>query len=848
MTLMAVPAKPTPIKFTQPDGTTIMLQLKGDERSHIMMTLDGYPVVRDEKGFYCFAELTDENRLKSTDVIAQPVTSLNDVEKTRISRISSADVRKALAARNSGRFNAPAVVSRSTGYNGIGLMDDAFLGYKELKGLVILAQFKDVKFSSKCDKAFFTRMLNNEGFSEYGGTGSARDYFIDSSSGAFVPEFDVYGPVTLDNAMAYYGGNDEDGNDLRPGEMIRDACQKLDGQINFKDYDIDGDGYVDNVFVFYAGYGEASYRDDNTVWPHQWTLSAQRLSLTVDGVKVDKYACSNEMELDENGNSIPDGVGTFVHEFSHVLGIPDLYCTDSNGEWTPGPWSVMDQGPYNNDGRTPPAYSAYERNALGWCEPTVIDGAESVTLEAIVKSNKACLIPTSKQNEFFLIENRQQTGWDKYLPGHGMIVWHIDYNQNVWVQNTVNNLKSHNYVDLEEACGYYVDSYDYLDEDGYIKYDEYMEAFAAYSFPGTTGKTSFTDSTSPSMKTWAGKGLGLPITNICERNGVITFDVAGGRCDAAVPEVAAPVETGDDWFTASWKAANGASSYLLTVEAFIGAGLEKTETADFGSGGSLSFPQGWALTTGTAGGVYTSNGNYGDSAPSLKLSAKNHGFMTREFEGDVKTVKFWLKGQSTNDGKSYLNIEGLVGANWVNIETVYPLNNKISDVEICDIPSGVRQIKVTYYKSKGNVAIDDFAVTYGGSGYKALDGYDGLDVGNVTSYRITGVPSGVTDLYYKVCAVDAGGRRSAYSESQEVKLGAAGIESVTVEAEISISVNGLDLNYYGASSDNVTVYDINGRKVVSAVADYDGTAVLHLPANGLYVVTAPGYCKKVQVK
>ena len=110
------------------------------------------------------------------------------------------------------------------------------------------------------------------------------------------------------------------------------------------------------------------------------------------------------------------------------------------------------------------------------------------------------------------------------------------------------------------------------------------------------------------------------------------------------------------------------------------------------------------------------------------------------------------------------------------------------------------------------------------------------------------MPSGVTDLYYKVCAVDAGGRRSAYSESQEVKLGAAGIESVTVEAEISISVNGLDLNYYGASSDNVTVYDINGRKVVSAVADYDGTAVLHLPANGLYVVTAPGYCKKVQVK
>lgn len=843
MTVMAVPAKPTPFKFTQPDGTAVMLQLKGDERSHVMTTTEGYLVTRDANGYYCFAELDGQGVLKPTSVRASIVSELSVSERAKVAHINTADVPKALSARNSGRFKAPARIS---GYSGIGLMDDAFLGYTELKGLVVIAQFSDVKFSETCDKAFFTRMLNEKGFSEYGGTGSARDYFIDSSNGAFVPEFDVYGPVTLPETMAYYGGNDASGDDLHPAEMIRDACKGLDGEINFKDYDIDGDGYVDNVFVFYAGYGEASYGSDDTVWPHQWELSSAGLSLTLDGVRINKYACSNELEEDYYGRAVPDGIGTFVHEFSHVLGLPDLYATDSSGSWTPGPWSVMDQGSYNNDSRTPPAYSAYERNALGWCEPVVIDGPVSATLEAINETNEAYIIPTSKQNEFFLIENRQHTGWDKYLPGHGMLVWHIDYNQDVWYNNSVNNTKSHNYVDLEEACGYYVDVDDYYSYSGYLDYDAYMEALAAYSFPGTKVVTEFTDDTTPSMKAWAGTGLGLPITNIAESNGVITFDVAGGRCDAEIPIVNAPLETGDDWFVASWNASEGATAYLLTVESYQDA-VSKTETADFGSGSSVTLPEGWELIKTSASDVYTTNGNFGESSPSIKLSASDYGFMTREYESDITGLSFWLKGQST-DSKSCLYVEGSVNGQWMRIETVMPTLNSVSTVNISDFPSGVRQLRVIYSKSKGNVAIDDFAVTYGGSGFVALGGYKDLNVGNVTSYKVTGVPANAGSLSYKVCAVDASGHHSAYSESQPVDLGNAGIESVSVDAEACFSVNGREVTYHGAAYDRIEIFDLVGRVVGSAVADNDGVAVTDLPSHGTFILKTLKLCEKIMVK
>ncbi|MDE6402664.1 MAG: M6 family metalloprotease domain-containing protein, partial [Muribaculaceae bacterium] len=338
--------------------------------------------------------------------------------------------------------------SRAIAQSGLGRFTSNFPRTGKIRSLVILVQYKDTKFTLSDPYSYFNNMLNQEGFSEYNGTGSARDYFLFNSNNQFDPDFDVFGPYTLKNNRSYYGGNDSDGYDKLPEEMVVEACKGLASQINFADYDLDNDGYVDNVFVIYAGEGEASGGPENSVWPHAWELSSAGKAFKLNGKTIDSYGCTNEWV-----DNRPDGVGTFVHEFSHVMGLPDLYATDYSSAVTPGEWSVLDYGPYNNDGCTPPNYSIFERNAMGWCEPTVLDGPDSVTLRDITLTNEGCIIPTTKTNEFFLLENRQQTGWDTYLPGHGMLIWHVDFNQQVWDNNSVNNTASHMYVELEKADG-----------------------------------------------------------------------------------------------------------------------------------------------------------------------------------------------------------------------------------------------------------------------------------------------------------------------------------------------------------------------------------------------------------
>lgn len=842
---MAVPAKPTPMVFTQPDGTTVTLKKIGDERFHMTITPDGYPVAVDANGFYCYADLNDKGALKATAVKALPLSQLSATERLTVSQINAEKVRETLLSRSdSDRYSAP---MRMGSHGGIGLMDDAFIGRKELSGLVILVQYSDVKFSETCTREFFHEMLNAEGFSQFRATGSARDYFIDSSNGQFYPTFDVYGPVTLGNPMKYYGGNDDNGSDENAALMIYDACKGLDDQINFKDYDLDGDGYVDNVFVFYAGYGEASYGSANSVWPHQWNLTSAGLSLTLDGVRINKYACSNELSLDSSRKPIPDGIGTFVHEFSHVLGLPDLYATSATGGyWTPGSWSVLDQGPYNNDSRTPPAYSIYERNALGWIDPIIIDGAESITLEAINKSNQGYLIPTSSKNEFFLIENRQQTGWDKYIPGHGMLVWHIDYNANVWRRNTVNNSRNHSYVDIEEARGSWADPADFT-SNGYIDYDAYDKAIADYAFPGSMGATSFTDTTTPSMTTWAGASLGLPITDITEEKGVITFNVLGGRCDAEVPVANVPSEVGMDYFVASWNPSEGATEYFLTVQAVMKNGIPTTVVADFGSSDTAELPEGWSFIS-SKGDVYTSKSNFGESSPSLKLLNSGSGFMTGMFDGNVSSISFWLKGIAT-DKNSVLVIEGNIDGAWRNISSITPQSLKATTVNIDEIPEGVRQLRFTYNKSTGNIGIDDVKITYGGSGNVTLSDYSNLAVGNVTSYRVDKLIDGVDEYVYKVRAADASAHRTAYSNEQNVILGQnAGIESVGVDPKGTFAVEGCDIIYTGSAADRITLTDISGRVYADRKADAEGHATITAPSAGVYIVSSPGKIQKLIVR
>lgn len=423
----AVPARRGGIVTMQPDGSQITVYQHGDEYFHWMTNDKGDWLKMDNDGFY-------------------RVTEALSAEQVEARRVASSK-RAAMAAY-------PLNVAP--------------------RGLVILVNFADVAFTT--EKAEMDSMLTGEDYNRnysytYRGRtynvnskGSARQYFEDVSFGLYNPHFDVVGPVTISMEHSYYGkNNNSTGQDSKPEYMIEEACKLADTECNvdFSQYDNDGDGYVDFVFVIYAGYGEADGGGANTIWPHAWNLySAAGKKCEVDGKIVDLYACGNELD---NYSKTHTGIGTFCHEFSHVLGLPDLYVTNKSSHTTMNEWDIMDYGPYNNEGNTPPTFSAYERFFMGWLQPRLIVDPENVVLNELQTSNEALLISTTDQHNligndpepttFYLVENRQQEGWDEYLPGHGLMLTKIQYNYNRWYQNSVNNTSSKMGVDLIEASG-----------------------------------------------------------------------------------------------------------------------------------------------------------------------------------------------------------------------------------------------------------------------------------------------------------------------------------------------------------------------------------------------------------
>ena len=385
----AVPAYRGRITYTQPDGSTIVLRLHGDEFCHWMTDEDGQVVERDTDGYYRPASAAKVNQRRAA----------------------------ALARREAANRQR-----RSPAKAGIAVGQKRFL--------VILVAFSDLPFSySQTD---FHNLLNQQGYSVNGGTGSARDFYYDNSGGYFEPFFDVYGPVTLTNSQAYYGGNDSSDNDLRPEVAVKEGCQALDTQIDFSRYDNDGDGEVDLVFMYYAGAGEADGGPEDSIWPHQWELSSGGITLTLDGKKVNKYACTNEIVSYGNLKGKLCGIGTACHEFGHAMGLPDFYDTDYdnyNGE-AGGlyDYSTMCGGSYNNDGRTPPYFNIEERIMLGWQEASVIQeftSSGTYTLTG-VNNNVAYKTLTDMDGEYFVYECRAKTGWDAHIPEPGLIVYHVD--------------------------------------------------------------------------------------------------------------------------------------------------------------------------------------------------------------------------------------------------------------------------------------------------------------------------------------------------------------------------------------------------------------------------------------
>lgn len=498
----AVPADPTPITVTQPDGSRLTITLHGDEFFHYTSTLDGYTVLKNEAGYYTYATL-EAGRLVAGDIIAR-----NAEARSAADRAALATVGKGLTDQSLAQTGRRMMARRNGAMRRVGA--DGMMDYDRFRGLIILINYTDQKFSMPDPSSFYDDMVNTHDYTGYtlngrrvNMTGSVRDYFYDNSAHVFDPKFDVVGPIDVNFACTYPQGTS------RSEPVFREALRLANETVDFSDYDSDGDGEVDMVFFLVAGLS-ANYggNNQNYLWPHMFYLYNAPM---LDGVGFGLYACSTEIAGWESYWSDVNGIGTFCHEFGHVLGLPDLYDTDYSGTGgesrNPGEWSIMAGGSGNNFGRNPVGYSLYERYALGFTMPELLDSEGAYTLQALDQSNTGYRLNTNIDNEFFLIENRQSGKWDRYLPGHGMMIARVDStDERVWWMNEVNCDPDHMYYDLLRAS--------YSGQDS-----------GSDPFPGTAGVTEITNITDPSLQTWNKMFSPYIIKNITERNRVIGFDL-----------------------------------------------------------------------------------------------------------------------------------------------------------------------------------------------------------------------------------------------------------------------------------------------------------------------------------
>ena len=434
MTAWAVPAQRglwRVIHLT--DGSMVRVELRGDENSHWWEDSIGNRYLSRGRTNFSRGVWSEECGVRYDDEIWEKM------EKKDCSK-----------RRNTRRYSHSTLhIPHST----IPLpMEGSGVAPSPRRGLIILASFTDRSFKSEHTKELYERIANEEGFKhELGFKGSVHDYFKDQSDGQFLLDFDVVGPVPLSLDYAYYGENGADGQDLRAGEMIAEACKLAAKEVDYADYDWDGDGEVEQVVVLFAGQGEHCCEDAATIWPHEYQLeeSDYGRTLRLDNVTISTYACCSELGL---GETI-DGIGTLCHEFSHCLGIPDMYDTEDNGCFGMSQWDLMDHGCYNDNGFIPCGYTSYERMLCGWLRPVVLTSPCEVTdMQPLSKNGLAYLIYNTKApQEYYLLENRQQVGWDKALPGSGLLILHVDEDEEVWYENRVNADPTHQHCTIFHA-------------------------------------------------------------------------------------------------------------------------------------------------------------------------------------------------------------------------------------------------------------------------------------------------------------------------------------------------------------------------------------------------------------
>ena len=519
----AVPAKPGVWRIvTLADGSKVRVELRGDE-------FYGYWADAQGRGF----------RKDSASNVYLELSPKQIGETVK--------ARRAIAEKaRAGQRKAPRRVT-------IGAPNNGYTGTK--KGIIILVQFTDTKFTFGHNKTFYNRLANEVGFTtSLGFKGSVKDYFLAQSNGQFNLDFDIVGPYTLRHEVAYYGAHSGNSNDVRPGAMVAEAVANADKDVDFADYDWDGDGYVDQVFVLFAGLGEAAGGDESTIWPHEFNLASSDYGHsypTADNVAVNTYACGPEMTLSYTPLGYKkrvDGIGTICHEFSHCLGLPDMYDTQGS-QYGMGTYDLMDQGSYNGESFQPPYYSAYEKWYCGWATPTELSEAATVKdMKPVAEGGQTFVIYNDNhKDEYYLLENRQQEGWDGSLYGKGLMITHVDFDATVWRYNLVNANYSYNdgtktvtLNDHQRCTIFHADN-----EDG----TRTLASIAGDLYPYTDSlgnvNNGLSASTLPSDTLYNANAAGThqmdkPVTNIVQNaDGTISFDFMGGSATNVIDGIEA---------------------------------------------------------------------------------------------------------------------------------------------------------------------------------------------------------------------------------------------------------------------------------------------------------------------
>ena len=847
--LFALPARSIPETVTQPDGTVVTVRVVGDEFYHYQMTADGIPVVRDADGFYRYAELAPDGTVVAGQVIARDAHLRTASDKVYLEQLVTRQVSQGMVAqRQLKRQQKLRSVTRRAMQAATG--DD-------VHGLVLLVEFSDQKFNVANTPEDFKEMMNKEGYNYQGAIGSARDYFIAQSGGQFRPTFDVVGPITLDKTMAYYGGNDKyTGNDSRPEEMVIDACRKVESTVDFSIYDRDNDGFVDLVYVIYAGYGESANDNagslDDTIWPHAWYIyQGAGKEVSVDGKLLDAYACS--AELQGNTGTYRDGIGSFCHEYSHTLGLPDFYDT-SGSNYGMSTWSLMDYGCYNgpdmngdghSDGSVPVGYTAYEREFCGWLTIEELTSPATVSLENLADSKKAYKIVSSDQNQYFTLENRQQTGWDTYMASSGLMILKVDYDQMIWDNNIVNCEPTRQRMTIMPADNHR----SFYDETGDL-----------YPY---NNNNSFTDQSAPASKTNTGLSLGKPVTNITQANGVITFDFMGGSAiDAPVANEATGITaTG---FTANWSPVEGAASYTLHVdrrqpsaggEILLSEDFAKCTTAGTANlGGTNAFQtvdgqyfqtSGWSgkYLYPEVGMMKMGNSSNGGAlcTPAIDLSSN----------GGTFTVQFAASRYNNDKEKSVMKV--YLEGDEAHAQTTEMLPLDPMNTYTLTFTGGTESSKIVFESTadsgKKRAYIDNIVVYSGEVQPDAMAKPAAVEWPMViegiteTAYSLTGLEPGY--LYsYKVKAVTDDSKESAYSNVVKVDLSSGICDVLEVNHRIYAAEGGIVIECETAQP--VEIVNLAGQVVAST--EVNGRTVVPVPAAGVYIVRCGAAATRVMVR